>query len=310
MHDPDETYYLVAANISVPYWKTTELGLQDAAKEMGVQAKMVGPDSYDPSGEKDYFQIALNHHASGILVSPADAKILSPMIDQAISQGIPVITIDSDAVESKRLLFIGTNNYQAGMLGGRTVARLLNGKGNVEIYTIPGQANLDERLRGYREALSGHPGIKVVEVFDMHGDAGAAFDKTYQLIGPQAKTRIDAFACLEAISGAEVAKVLENKNIKDRVIVAMDTQPETIQFIQKGTIAATIAQKPFTMAAFGVRLLDSLHHSKLPLDRNWSQSAFSPVPAFVDTGTTLVDRSNVQAFNQPPPGTSASGSGQ
>jgi ribose transport system substrate-binding protein len=271
---------------------------------------MVGPDSYDPSGEKDEFENALRHNPSGILVSPADAKLLTPEIDAATKQGIPVIAIDSDATESSRLLFIGTNNYQAGLLGGRTLAKLLKGRGNVEIYTIPGQANLDDRVRGYRAGLAETPGIKVVEVFNMKGDAGTAFDRTYELIGPQAKTRIDGWACLEAIGGAEVAKVLERKNIKDRVIVAMDTQPETLQYVQNGMIAATIAQKPYTMAAFGLRLLDSLHHSKLAsLDRSkWAESPESPMPAFVDTGTTLVDKTNVQAFvKQPGAGGTATG---
>jgi ribose transport system substrate-binding protein len=183
----------------------------------------------------------------------------------------------------------------------------MNGKGNLEIYTIPKQTNLDERLRGYRDALADYPGIKIAEVFDMQGDAGAAFNRTYELLAPNAKSRTDAWACLEAISGAEVAKVLERKNVHDRIVVAMDTQPETIQYIEKGIIATTIAQKPYTMAAFGLRLLDELHHNKLKsLDRSqWAQTPTSPLPVFVDTGTTLVDKNNAQAFATTSPSESA-----
>ena len=77
----------------------------------------------------------------------------------------------------------------------------------------------------------------------------------------------------------------------------MDTDDRTLQWIQKGVITATVAQKPFTMAFYGVKMLDSLYHNKLgSLDKNWKQDPFSPLPTFVDTGVTLIDKSNVDAF--------------
>ena len=74
-------------------------------------------------------------------------------IDRAIAAGIPVITVDSDAPGSKRLFFIGTNNHQAGFTGGKRLAQELKSKGNVVVFTMPEQANLAERLQGYRDAL-------------------------------------------------------------------------------------------------------------------------------------------------------------
>ena len=74
----------------------------------------------------------------------------------------------------------------------------------------------------------------------------------------------------------------------------MDTSPKTLEWIQKDGITATIGQKPFTMAFYGVKMLDDVHHHKLsPIDGNWAQDSFSPIPAFVDTGATLIDKSNV-----------------
>jgi ribose transport system substrate-binding protein len=57
-----------------------------------------------------------------------------------------VITIDSDAANSKRLMFVGTDNYKAGMMGAEVAAKQLGGKGNVVVYTIPEQTNLNQRL--------------------------------------------------------------------------------------------------------------------------------------------------------------------
>jgi ribose transport system substrate-binding protein len=93
--------------------------------------------------------------------------------------------------------------------------------------------------------------------------------------------------------------VVKRSHATDRVLIAMDTEKGTLDAIKDGTIAATIAQKPFTMSFVGVHILDDLHHNKLPsLDRNWGNDPNSPLPNFVDTGATLIDKSNVDQFTQ------------
>jgi ribose transport system substrate-binding protein len=83
------------------------------------------------------------------------------------------------------------------------------------------------------------------------------------------------------------------------VVMAMDTDQETLDWIQKGVIAATLAQKPYTMAFVGLEMLDNLYHQKpSTLDRDWAKDSLSPIPDFVDTGSALIDKSNVDAFMQ------------
>ena len=167
-----------------------------------------GPDSYDPKAEQKAFQEAVQGKATGILVSVADPSLLKDDIDRAVAAGIPVITVDSDAPASKRLFFIGTDNYHAGQIGGQRLAKELNGKGNVAVFTIPEQANLKERLRGYRDALEAFPQIKITRVVDMKGDSRVAFDTATEILGQDKKEHTDAFVCLEALAGKEVATVL------------------------------------------------------------------------------------------------------
>ena len=292
-HDPGETYYLVAANIKVPYWQTAGAGLIHAAKDIGVAAEVVGPDNFDPNGEHEAFQHAAGKKPAGILVSASDAKLLGPDIDAAVQQGIAVISIDSDAANSKRLLFVGTNNYQAGMLGGKLAAKLAGGKANVVVYTISGQPNLEERMHGYKDAFAESPGMKIEQVINMKGDEGVTFDATKEVLN--GKTKPDAFVCLEAIACKVIADVLNREHATGKTVIAMDTDRGTLDWIQKGVIAATIAQRPYTMAYFGLQLLDDVHHSKTP-PQNSPTNTFSTLPVFVDTGTTLIDKSNVDEF--------------
>lgn len=297
-HSPTENYILVATNTKIPYWQSAAAGLSQAAAEMKVKWSMQGPDGYDPQGEHDAFQRAMAQKPSGILVSAADASILTPDIDAAVQQGIPVITIDSDAPSSKRLFFVGTDNYSAGTLGGNLIAKLLNGKGNVVVFTIPAQQNLKDRLHGYQDAFAEHPGIKITDVVDMKGEATLVFDTARKMI--ESKNKPDAFVCLEAVSCPEVGEVINRENMNGKItVVAMDTDQRTTDWIQKGVISATIAQRPFTMAYFGTKLLDDLHHHPpKPLTGDWAEDATSPVPTFVDTGTFIVDKTNVGKFLQ------------
>ncbi|HZQ96291.1 MAG TPA: substrate-binding domain-containing protein [Candidatus Sulfotelmatobacter sp.] len=296
-HDADEYYVFLAANIQLPYWKTAASGFAHAAGEFkGVRSDFGGPQAYDPKAERDALDQAVQKKATGILLSVADAAVLKDGIDKAIAAGIPVITIDSDAPTSKRLFFIGTNNYQAGLTGGQRLARELKGKGNVVVFTMPDQPNLQDRLRGYKDALAKTPEIKITRVVDIQGDPRIAFDTTTQIVGKE-RDKIDGFVCLEAQSGKEVAGVLSSYKVTGKTVIAMDTDQETLDWIQKGVIAATIAQKPYTMAFVGMQMLDNLYHHKPPsLTTDWSTDSYAPIPAFIDTGSDLIDKSNVQSF--------------
>jgi len=296
-HDADEKYYLISTNIKIPYWQAGGAGLFQAAMQLKVRSEFAGPDTYDPKAEQQAFEQAVQSKATGILVSVADPALMKDDIDRAIAAGIPVITVDSDAPSSKRLFFIGTDNYHAGQIGGQRLVKELNGKGNVVVFTIPEQANLKERLRGYRDALEATPGIKITRVVDMKGDSRVAFDTATEILGNDKKEHVDAFVCLEALSGKEVATVLSQHDVKDKIIIAMDTDDKTLEWIQKGVIAATISQKPYTMSFVGLKVLDDLYHHKLStLTNDWARDSFAPIPAFVDTGSALADKTNVDAL--------------
>lgn len=291
-HSSAEKYYLVATNTKIAYWQEAASGLGRAARELRVQADIVGPETYDANAQRDEFRRIVASKPAGILVSAGNAEVMKPEIDAAVAAGVPVVTLDADVPDSQRLFFVGTNNFQAGQMGGRLLGKLLNGKGNVAFYTIEGQQNLAERLSGYRSALEAFPGIRVAEIVDMKGDAAIAFDKTKELL--DGKTPIDAFVALEALAGAEIAEVLDRGKVDGKVVIAMDTAASTLEWIEKGKIAATIMQKPYTMGYYGLKALGEIVLQKPEqLNGKHAQDPKSPYPVFIDTGTLLVDKSNL-----------------
>jgi ribose transport system substrate-binding protein len=293
-HSKSEQYYLIATNTAVPYWKAAADGFAAAGALYGVSVDTRGPAGLNPQAEVDEFRAMVARKPAGILVSVANSKLMAPEIDAAIAAGIPVITMDSDSPESKRLYFIGTNNFEAGKLGGRRMAARLNGKGNVVFFTNPGQPNLDDRLKGYQDILEDYKGIKVVEVFDIKADPGSALDQAAVYLARTGPAKIDGFICLDSRSGSNVAEALKRRNVTDRVLIAMDVDSDTLKLVGDGTIDSTISQKPYTMAFLGLKALDDIHHYPVkPLGGDYGLDPNSPFPAFIDTGVALVDKTNL-----------------
>src|SRR5207302_5301701 len=146
-------------------------------------------------------------HPAGILVSVTNPQMFQAPIAAAIASGIPVICLDSDAPDSKRVMFIGTDNFRAGQESAKRMADILKGHGDIVLVTIPGQLNLEERVRGVNEALKKYPGVKIVQTIDDKGDSNKAYDAISTLLSAK-KQKVDGIICLEASGGAGAASAL------------------------------------------------------------------------------------------------------
>jgi ribose transport system substrate-binding protein len=295
-HEENERYVFVATNIKLPYWQEAQAGFQDAASALGVKAELVGPAGYQPNAELGVFRDVVEQHPAGICISAARPEIFKADIDKAVAQGIPVICVDADVADSKRLLYIGTDNFKAGAESLKQMAALVRG-GNIAVITITGQRNLDDRVSGVADALKNFPAVKLTKILDDKGDSRSAFDQVSELI--QKKEKIDGIICLEATGGSGAAEALHRFNREGKPpIVAFDDDPETLDWIDRGAITATIAQKPYVMSYFGLKLLDELHHNAVHQFKDWRTAPAVPMPTFVDTGTVVVDKSNLKPYRE------------
>jgi ribose transport system substrate-binding protein len=296
-HERNERYVFVATNINLPYWRNAEAGFLEAARALGVKAELVGPPAYQPHAELVMFRQVLEQNPAGICLSAARPELFQAEIAEAIARGIPVICVDADVPGSKRVLYIGTDNVNAGRESLRRMAALLSNKGNIAVITIQGQNNLDDRVDGVAGALKNFPALKLVKILDDKGDARNAFDQVSELL--QKKEKIDGIICLEATGGSGAAQALHRLGMEGQLpIVAFDDDPETLDWIERGAIAATIAQKPYVMSYYGLKFLDDLHHNAVPLSQDWRTALAAPIPAFVDTGTVVVDKNNLKNYRE------------
>ena len=296
-HEENERYVFVATNINLPYWQEAQAGFLDAARALGVKGELLGPTGYQPNAEMLMFREIVEQHPAGICLSAARPEIFQAEIDKAVSQGIPVICVDADVPDSKRVLYIGTDNFKAGKESLKQMAALVPGIGSIAVITIPGQRNLDDRVAGVVDALKNFPAIKLTEILDDKGDARSAFDQVSELI--QKKGKVDGIICLEATGGSGAAEAVHRFNMEGKMlIVAFDNDPETLDWIDRGVITATITQKPYVMSYYGLKFLDDLHHNAVHQFKDWRTALAAPMPTFVDTGTVSVDKSNLKVYRE------------
>jgi ribose transport system substrate-binding protein len=294
-HEQEERYVFVASNVNLPYWQEAQAGLTDAAKQLGVKSELTGPEKFDPQEQLRAFQKVVESKPAGIMISVTRPELFQDAINAAIAQGIPVITVDSDAPNSKRVMFVGTDNFRAGGESAKRMADILKGQGQVVVITIPGQLNVDERLRGVNETLKKYPGIKIVQAIDDKGDPRVANDNIAALL--KAKAKIDGIISLEASGGSGAAEALHRLDVRIP-IVGFDKDPETLDWIDRDGITATVTQKPYVMAYYALKFADDLHHNAVHDFKDWRTAPAPPMPTFVDTGTAVVDKNNVKVFRE------------
>ena len=290
----DQLYIEVSALGSVDYFYDHKLGLEMAGTVLGVKTEYVGPADRDMAAMVTAFEQAIVKKPNGIVVVGFE-NVLVPIINKAVEAGIPVVTVDADLPESKRIAFVGTGNIEAGRVCARTLVKLTGGKGKVAFMTIPGQSNLDDRMIGYKEELANHPEIEVVQTVDVQGDPTIAAQAAATLL--QKYPDLAALACVEAVGGAGAAVAVKEAGKAGQVkILAMDRGNEVIQFIKEGVISATIAQQTALMPYYAVQILYNLNNVDIPMTTDNKAAGISGVPGLIDTGVVVVDQSNYQYF--------------
>jgi ribose transport system substrate-binding protein len=292
--DPNELYIHVSCYGSLDYFYDHKVGTQIAAKILGVKSEYVGPAGYDMDAMITAFEQAIAKKPAGIIVFGADATLAS-VIDKASDAGIPVVCVDGDVANSKRVAFVGTGHFNAGVMGGKKLVEMLGGKGEVALMTVPGQSHLEQRIAGYKSVLDQYPDIKVVQIGDTQTDPTVAAQAAAAII--QKYPNLSAFACVEASGGQGcLTAVKEANKIGQIKIMSMDRGSDVLQAIKDGAVSATIVQQTALMPIYAMEILYNLKHYGVPITSDNAKAGLTGTPINIDTGCVIVDKNNVDYF--------------
>lgn len=267
---------IVPKALTGEYWVRCKKGAEAAAKQFGVRLTFVGPSAETEVDKQiDIIENLLTRGVDAIGISPCDGKALVPVIEKAVSKGVPVVTVDSDAKTNKRLSYIGTNNEKAGELAGQELAKLIGGKGKVLIIQgVPGAENLMQRVKGFKRAVSKFPQIKIVSEQACQSDLTRALEITENALRAHADLAgifgVNAYGAPGAAQAVkEAGKVGEVK------IVGFDAIPTTLRYCADGVVQAIVEQRPYRMGYLAVRYLKEALEGK-------------KIPRIVDTGVDII----------------------
>ncbi|MFC1692705.1 substrate-binding domain-containing protein [Candidatus Latescibacterota bacterium] len=289
-----DIYFLISAMGSNSYFYDHKMGLKMAGEYFGVETQYKGPSDWNMPAMIQAIELAVARKPAGIMVIGFEES-LNGAVNKADEAGIPVVTLDSDLPNSRRIAFVGTGNYDAGYRGGTKLAELVGGMGKVAILTKIGQPNLEERVRGYREALALSPDIEIIRIADTRSEVPMAAQVSAAVLS--AYPDLAGFGCVEAAGGAGCATALKEAGLSGRVkVVAMDRDNDILNYIENAIIDATIVQQTALMPYYGLMILYQLNHHDIPISSDNRMAGISSVPRVIDTGTILVDKTNCRYF--------------
>jgi ribose transport system substrate-binding protein len=251
------------------FWLSVQAGAFAAGKEFKVEVLWNGPSletEYDRQIQIVDSMVA--RHVDGIALAAAERTALVQPVDRAVAAGIPVVVFDSGLDSSNYTSFLATNNYEAGQMGGRTLASLLGGKGKIALLAhVPGSRSTMDRERGFEEVLKAEfPNVKIVARQFGMSDRAKARAATENML--TANPDLDGlFASAEPSSvGASLALKALGRSSKVK-FVAFDTSDSMIEDMRAGIIDALVVQDPFKMGFESVRILLEKLDGKTPPTR-------------------------------------------
>lgn len=267
---PKKTYRLglIAKSQSNPVFIAARTGAEDAAKEigkkMGVEIKIdwQTPVSEDAQKQAERVEQLVASGADGVAISCSDAKVLTSAINSAVGKGVPVVCFDSDAPESKRFAYYGTDDFACGQQVAAELGKAMGGKGVVAILAGNQNApNLQARVRGVKDGMKAFKDITILDTY-YHGEtAPEAVTKVEQVQG--ANPQISGWAMVGGWP-------LFTENALDKVkgkakVVAVDALPAELVYVKKGEVEVLLGQKVYEWGYESVRLLmDKIVSNKTP----------------------------------------------
>jgi ribose transport system substrate-binding protein len=167
------TIGMIAKSQSNPVFLAARKGAEARAaqltQDLGVPVKIDWrtPNDEDPQKQAEFIEQLVGSGIDAITIACSDAAKVTRSIDNAIAKGVQVMCFDSDAPESKRLCYVGTDDVEAGRLVMRAVAELLDDKPGVIAILAGNQTatNLQKRVRGAEEELALHSTLQLKKVY-------------------------------------------------------------------------------------------------------------------------------------------------
>lgn len=308
-------FALVPKSLSYSFYQQSKQGCMEAAKEIQVKCIYRGSKKVDARLQNDIIEQLIEEKVDGIAISVTKSGFLAKnSLQKALKAGIPVVTFDADFDAATRMKFpnirrayIGSNNFELGLLLGKQLKKLRPQGGRLIIQTgRPDSANLNERVMGIRVFLSGENSsvysadklinnngwTEVREPLPSYGiikraknQMRAAFrGKLYPI---DAFVAVGGWAQLDALAYRNMMQPFKSKLAsKETFVVMTDTDSDQLNLLKEGFSHINIGQNPYEMGRKSLLLLNKIVTKQAYDEINY-------------TSLILCDQTNFSVCNKP-----------
>lgn len=275
-------------NNASDFWVIARKGTEKAAKDFpNIEVEFQIPADGTAAEQQRLVDNLLSRGIHGIAISPVDPANQTQMLNRVASQTL-VVTQDSDAPNSNRVCYVGTDNVAAGRQAGELLKEALPQGGNVMVFVgVLDAANAQQRYQGLKESLEGS-NIKILDVRTDNTDRVRAKANASDTLVKHSD--IAGMVGLWSYNGPAILSAVQEANKLDKVkIIAFDEEDPTLTGIKDGAIYATVVQQPFEFGYKSMELMAKI----LDGDRS-----LIPASKQIFVPTKAVKKDTVDAFTK------------
>jgi len=235
--------------------------MRETAEQKNILMKIQYAE-FDPRKQNDQIEMFILQGVQALVVAPTDSSGMAPIIKQAMEKKIPVFTVDIAVKDTHVICHIASDNHQGGVLLGEYLAEQLKGQGKVAIIDHPTVTSVQERVKGFEDALIKYPGITIVQKVPGEGQRDKAMRSAQDLIA--SRTDLDAIFGINDDSALGALAAVESAGLQDKIkIVGFDATPEACIAIREGkALIADIAQFPKEIGKSASETIDEYFQGK------------------------------------------------
>ena len=268
------------------FWKAAEAGVKKAQTELpNYSLTFKYPEQSSAAIQTRIMDDLVAAGVAGILVSPVDPKTMGDALNRVGGQ-VALFTTDSDAPNSKRIVYIGSSNTDAGKQAGQLMVKAMpNGGKCMGFVGLPGADNARERIEGVKETIKGTK-IELVDVRADDIDQTRAKRNVEDTI--TARPDINCMVGFYSYNTPRIYEALKEAGKIGKVtIIGFDEDPITLGGVKEGTIVGTVVQQPYEWGYQGMKNMAKYLEG---------DKSFIPADKLIIVPTKIIDKSNVDAF--------------
>ena len=249
------------------FWLSVQAGAMAAGEQFGVEVLWNGPPmETDYARQIQILDSMIARRVDGIAIAATERKALVQPVDRAVAAGIPVTVFDSGLDSANYMTFIATDNVEAGRMGARALAAMLDGKGKVAmVLHAPGSLSTMDREQGFEEVIAGeYPAIRIVARPYSMSDRAKAVAAAENIF--TAHPDLDGIFASTEPSASGISLALKSRGLAGKVkFVGFDSSDTMIEDLKAGVLHATVIQDPFRIGYEAVKsLVDKIQGRQPP----------------------------------------------